>query len=191
MQFTHKISKRTKNLTIRVEPSGEIIVTTPKFIPKFIINNFVNSRKTWINTALAKIKFQKSQIADDEIMLFGKPAKKLDFKYANLDRFLKNTAEKYIIPRTHQLAGFMGLNFKKITLRQQKTRWGSCSSDKNLNFNWRLVHHPIEVIDYVIIHELAHLKHLDHSKNFWQFVNEFDPSFKRHRNYLKRRGMSY
>lgn len=106
-----------------------------------------------------------------------------------IDRFIKNTAEKYLIPRTHQLAETMGIKFKRISLRQQKSRWGSCSSEGNLNFNWRLVHYPTPVIDYVIIHELAHRREMNHSSAFWHIVKEYDPAFAQHRGWLKRNGL--
>lgn len=107
-----------------------------------------------------------------------------------IERFLKNTAELYIVPRTHQLAKTMKTSFGTITLRQQKSRWGSCSSQGNLNFNWRLIHAPTEVIDYVIIHELAHRHHMDHSHSFWALVANYDPEHAQHRGWLKRQGMS-
>lgn len=105
-----------------------------------------------------------------------------------LDRFLKQTAEKYIVPRTHQLADAMGISFGRITLRNQKTRWGSCSSQGNLNFNWRLVQYAPSVIDYVIIHELAHRREMNHSHRFWRIVREFDPAYEEHRRWLRRHG---
>lgn len=106
-----------------------------------------------------------------------------------LEGFLKSTAEKYIIPRTHHLGKFMKIEFGNITLRQQKSRWGSCSSTGNLNFNWRLVHAPSAVIDYVIIHELAHRKQMNHGAKFWEIVAKYDPEYLKHRGYLKRQGM--
>jgi predicted metal-dependent hydrolase len=107
-----------------------------------------------------------------------------------LERFLKNTAEKYIVPRTHQLAKYMKTSFGTLTLRQQSSRWGSCSSQGNLNFNWRLVHFPPEVIDYVIIHELAHRTHMNHSQRFWHLVAQFDPAYPQHKGWLKRYGLN-
>lgn len=107
-----------------------------------------------------------------------------------LDRFLKATAEKYIVPRTHQLAKIMDISFRNITLREQKSRWGSCSSQGNLNFNWRLVHYPPEIIDYVIIHELAHREEMNHSPAFWAIVRHYDPAYLQHRGWLKRNGLS-
>jgi predicted metal-dependent hydrolase len=108
----------------------------------------------------------------------------------NLNTFLKKTAEKYLLPRTRQLAKTMKLSYGAITIREQKTRWGSCSSQGNLNFNWRLVHYEPPIIDYVIIHELAHLVHMNHSAAFWNLVKEYDPEYLKHRGWLKRHGLS-
>ena len=116
--------------------------------------------------------------------------KKWDKKFATkLEFFLKNTASHYLIARTHKLADKMNTTFNNITLRKQKTRWGSCSSQKNLNFNWRLVHYLPNIIDYVIIHELAHLVHMNHSSNFWSLVSKYDPEYLNNRGFLKRCGM--
>lgn len=106
-----------------------------------------------------------------------------------INRFIKATAEKYIVPRTHQLAEIMQVTFGRITMREQKSRWGSCSSHGNLNFNWRLVHYPTAIIDYVIIHELAHRQEMNHSAAFWSIVRRYDPAFLQHRGWLKRHGL--
>jgi len=100
--------------------------------------------------------------------------------------FLKRTARSYLLPRVQQLAETMQTQPKQIRLKETKTRWGSCSSKGNLNFNWRLVHFPTKIIDYVVIHELAHLTHLDHSAAFWNLVGKFDPEYPKHRGWLKR-----
>lgn len=107
-----------------------------------------------------------------------------------LELFLKNTASHYIIARTHTIAKKMQVTFNKITLKKQKTRWGSCSSNKNLNFNWQLVHFETAIIDYVIVHELAHLVHMNHSKKFWELVQQYDPEYKKHVGWLKRNGLN-
>jgi len=107
-----------------------------------------------------------------------------------LEKFLKNTANHYIIARTHKIAEKMDLKFNKITLKKQKTRWGSCSSQRNLNFNWQLVHFETHIIDYVIIHELSHLVHMNHSRDFWKLVERYDPEYKKHVGWLKRNGLN-
>ena len=82
----------------------------------------------------------------------------------------------------------MGVRYGRIAIREQKTRWGSCSEKGNLNFNWRIVLAPPEVRDYVVIHELCHLSHLNHSKEFWVRVQEFCPEYKIYRRWLKENG---
>lgn len=78
----------------------------------------------------------------------------------------------------------MGLAYGKVSVRDQKTRWGSCSSKGNLNFNWRLVFAPGAVLDYVVVHELAHLRELNHSRRFWKLVERFSPDYREHRRWL-------
>lgn len=85
----------------------------------------------------------------------------------------------------------MGTDFGRITVREQKTRWGSCSSKGNLNFNWKLMMMPEPVIDYVVIHEIAHRKHMDHSRNFWKEVENILPDYKEKRDWLKINGRIY
>ncbi len=102
-----------------------------------------------------------------------------------LNQYLKKTARAYLEPRTQHLSHKLGVKYKRLFLREQKTRWGSCSGKNNLNFNWRLVHFEPAVIDYVIIHELAHLKHRNHSKKFWELVSQFSPEYQLHRRWLK------
>lgn len=192
--YTHKTHPRSKSIKIRVKPNGEVVVTTPRFTPKWSINAVVKKSDDWIQKQLLKIKQQKNfGETEDKVKIFGKAHRKkqLDIGTAkNIDRFLKSTAERYILPRTKQLANKMKIKFGRISIRQQKTRWGSCSSQGNLNFNWRLVHCPTTVIDYVIIHELAHRQHMNHSSAFWNLVREHDPEYLKNRGWLKRRGLT-
>ncbi len=95
-------------------------------------------------------------------------------------------------PLVSKLAGEMGKEIfpvNRIVVRNQKTRWGSCSSKGNLNFNWRLLMAPAKVLDYVVVHELCHLAYLDHSKQFWQMVAAVLPDCRERRNWLKTHGM--
>lgn len=82
----------------------------------------------------------------------------------------------------------MGVTFNRITIREQKTRWGSCSTRRNLNFNWRLLLAPEEILDYVVVHELAHLKQMNHSKDFYAVVRSVLPNYKNLQNWLKKNG---
>jgi predicted metal-dependent hydrolase len=107
-----------------------------------------------------------------------------------LKQWLRNVAKDYIPKRTEELAERHGFSYKKIFVRSQKTRWGSCSSAKNLNFNWRLILTPRNCCDYVILHELCHLKEMNHSNKFWSLVEGYMPSYKNAEIWLKEEGGS-
>ena len=96
--------------------------------------------------------------------------------------------------RFHQKTAFwaarMKVSYGRITIRDQKTRWGSCSSRGNLNFNWRLLLMPERVMDYVIVHELAHRREMNHSAAFWQIVETYLPDYRERRQWLKENGLS-
>ena len=101
------------------------------------------------------------------------------------DAWLKHLAKKYITARTRQFSIQVWFNVGKIIIRGQKTRWGSCSARRNLSFNYKLMKYREEVIDYVIIHEMCHLKEMNHSKNFWALVENLCPDFKSLKKELK------
>ncbi len=104
-----------------------------------------------------------------------------------LEDFAKKTIRTYIVNRVPQLHQQMNISVKigRIALKAQKSCWGSCSSQHNLNFNWHLIHYAPAVIDYVLIHELAHLIYLDHSAKFWALVAKHDGNYKLHRQQLR------
>lgn len=214
IEYTLKRHARARNLKISINPDGGVIVTCPRLTPKFVIDRFVRDHANWITTHQAKM--QKNRLAPtDQILLFGKA---LQVEVSNvlkgkvgvlieteklivtpisdtkdsitkaIQRFFKRTAQSHILERLEILAQQMNITFRQVAFKTQKTRWGSCSSQGNLNFNWRLIHAPREIIDYVIIHELAHRVHMDHSTAFWKLVEKFDPEYRIHRGWLKRQG---
>ncbi|GMT50055.1 MAG: hypothetical protein IEMM0008_1594 [bacterium] len=105
-----------------------------------------------------------------------------------LTNWYRNQAKEVIYERVMHYSRKMGVQFNRISIKSQKTRWGSCSSLKNLNFNWRLIMAPLEVLDYIIIHELAHLKELNHSPEFWKLVQSVCPDYRNHELWLNRHG---
>ncbi|MEO8581723.1 MAG: SprT family zinc-dependent metalloprotease [Patescibacteria group bacterium] len=219
IEYTHKVHSRSKSIKLSINKNGEVIVTSPRFIPQFVIRKFVNAQQDWISHQLSKLNTVKKNlgVAENEVLLFGKayaliikldPKKPIgitrdgdsliinpvsDTKVSiqkNLDRFLKNLGSSFILKQTETLAERMSTTYGHVSFKTQKTRWGSCSSKGNLNFNWRLVHAPPEVITYVIIHELAHRTHMDHSARFWKLVSQYDGEYLKHRGWLKRQGMA-
>ena len=102
-----------------------------------------------------------------------------------LEWWYRQQAERLIKQRADELCSQLGVSYGRVTIRGAKTRWGSCSQKGNLNFNWKLMMAPEPVIDYVIIHELAHLKEMNHSKNFWKLVAEHCPKWRNHKKWLK------
>jgi len=218
MSYQLQRQRKTLRVKIKIDQTGQVIVIAPQDCPIRFIETFVTEHQEWIETHVAKIEKQRSHLhlSDDDVLIFGKKyTKVIDFTNQkrvgvhisegklsinpvtnsetsikkSLTQFLKTTAEKYIVPRTQQLGLLMSTPYRSVTLREQKTRWGSCSSQGNLNFNWKLLHSPTQVIDYVIIHELAHRTHMNHSQKFWDLVAKFDPEYLKHRGWLKREGM--
>jgi len=208
---------KAKHIKIKITPQAEVIVVAPRDCPTFFIDRFVQQHQDWIEKTLKHVQENKPiKKETDEILLFGKTYKKVVGNRSeyplgvrvrentliitpvsenntsinkSLQQFLKSTAEKYITPRVHQLAKQMNISYANISFKNQKTRWGSCSSLGNLNFNWKLVHSPPAVIDYVLIHELAHRTEMNHSERFWVIVKKFDPEYTKHKGWLKRQGM--
>jgi hypothetical protein len=213
-EYTTRHNPRARRLILRLDKTGQPVVTVPRFMPNWFVKRFVAAHQAWITKAQRQLRQTQAEVInDDSLTLFGKQYRQVTkpttdasrvsikanqliiahhtgkTKQQILDQFLKNTATHYIGPRTHQLAKQMGVSFRKITLRAQATRWGSASSTGNLNFNWKLVHFTPKIIDSVIIHELAHLRHHNHSRDFWRFVEQFDPDYRLHRGWLKRQGI--
>lgn len=141
-------------------------------MPKFLIENFVNKHEKWIER---KMKVGWTQ---------GSPLQKSDTEILEL----KQKAKKYIPERVEYFAKKFDKKYNKIKITSAKTRWGSCTSQKNLNFSYRLIQADSKAIDYVIVHELAHLKYMNHSKQFWNHVEEMMSDYKQWDKWLKREG---
>jgi predicted metal-dependent hydrolase len=138
----------------------------------------LNILKRTNDIQVAEIKLEQNQlIVDLDPCFFKQPA-------VEVELWLKNQAAININQKTKDFSLKMGLFFNKITIRSQKSRWGSCSRNKNLSFNWRLIMTPEPILDYVVIHELSHLKEMNHSKKFWDIVSDYCPGWKECRKWL-------
>ena len=175
------IRSNRKTLTIQVKPDGSVIVRAPVRLAKYRIAKFVKDHETWIFAQQEKLeKYHENMhvITDEE----------------RQEGILQ--AKKIFPERTAYFAERMGVTYNRITIREQKTRWGSCSSAGNLNFNWKLVLRlnwklimaPPGILDYVVVHELCHLKEMNHSPRFWAVVEKELPDYRERREKLKKMG---
>ena len=182
------IRSARKTVAIQINQQGEVVVRAPRHCPKSYIDAFVAEKQTWIQRKLEEIRRQEAereQVRSREdgnaFLLPGTAAEEAVYRAQAADIFARKAA--YYATR-------MGVTFNRITIRDQKTRWGSCSSKGNLNFNWRLVLAHVPVLDYVVIHELAHRREMNHSSRFWDIVGEMMPDYQIHRRWLREHGGS-
>ena len=103
-------------------------------------------------------------------------------------RLYRDKAREIFEQKVSYYAQMMGVSYGRIAIRDQKTRWGSCSGEGNLNFNWRLIFAPAGVLDYVVVHELAHRKEMNHSPRFWRVVEDTMPEYRKYQKWLKENG---
>ncbi|MEF3691972.1 MAG: M48 family metallopeptidase [Candidatus Moraniibacteriota bacterium] len=160
-----------KEIGCEADSNVKILVTIPGRLSEKVAENFVRERQAWLLQKIDELK--KSRIYPREILTAKDYQKE------------KRKARKIIIERVNYLGRLYGFEFNKISIRSQRTRWGSCSQEGNLNFNYKLIYLPEKIIDYVIIHELCHLEEFNHSKRFWFLVSEIIPDYRNLRRELK------
>lgn len=176
-----------KSISMRFDKERVLQVRAPKFMLQSQIDNFLLQNNSWIDKNFQKIlENQKNK----QYYLFGKPLKHIH-EIQNLEKYYKQQAKLYIIPRCRELAEKHGFMYYGIRITSASTRWGSCSSKKTLNFSYRLIMSPIECIDYVVIHELCHLRQMNHSPRFWREVTRIMPDYKNYEKHLKSEGWKY
>jgi predicted metal-dependent hydrolase len=169
-QFSYRLIRADrKTISIRITPEGEILVRAPRFMPDADIRRFVASKGPWIEKHLSDQK-TVTPLTQEQI------------------RELARQALDIIPQRVAHFAPMLGVTYGRITIRNQRSRWGSCSAQGNLNFNCLLMLCPAEVVDYVVIHELCHRKHMDHSPAFWAEVGQICPEWRRYRDWLRDNG---
>ena len=209
------IKKTARRVSLRINSRGETVVTAPNHTPRSLADKLVAENQDWINRQKLRQQRLIPLITPTSIMIFGHSYQRATqvsaklpagyyvqnhtliynpvdsthparFQAEQLQRFLKSAAAEFIAEQTTKCAQLMQLHPKSIGLRQQTSRWGSCNTRGHLSFNWRLVHFAPAIIEYVIIHELAHLKHPNHSRQFWQTVAQYCPDYQTHRQTLKK-----
>lgn len=172
------IKSNRRSVGIIVKPGGEIVVRAPKGMPTPMILSFVHEKESWI----VKNYLKQSKLP-------SAPASEPKSPHTlALEKRYRDAAKEYIPKRVEYYHAFTGGQYTKISIRDQKTRWGSCSSNGTLSFSFRLMLAPPRVLDYVVVHELCHLTHMNHSKEFWNMVEIILPDYKEHRKWLKENG---
>lgn len=170
-------SARRKTLSLQVRADGQVLVRAPQYVSLKDIEAFVRKNTGWLDKHLEQVRKEKSR-ADSE----SRPLTMEEI------RDLADRAMKVVPGRVAHFAPLVGVKYGRITIRNQRTRWGSCSSKGNLNFNCLLMLAPAEVLDYVVVHELCHRKEMNHSARFWAEVERVISDYKVHEKWLKTEG---
>lgn len=176
VQYTLKVSNRAKRMRLAVYCDGDFVVTAPRHVSNSIVEKFIISRSGWI---LDKMNFFKSLEGSS---LFKDTKATFDLYKEQAQILAENRVEHY-----NKIYKF---KFNKITIKNQKTRWGSCSKKGNLNFNYKIALLPESLADYIVVHELCHLGEFNHSQKFWNLVAKVMPNYLEIRNDLKKQGLT-
>lgn len=217
MSFSYQViySKR-KTLGIFVERDKSIVIRVPEGTKQNTIDEIIDRKKEWIYDKIGhQQKYQHNQeskefVSGEYLMYLGEnyqlkvTPKKFegvifdnDFIISAINKakakdifkkWFKTSGSKIITDKVDYYAKHLGVNYKFIKLSEMKYRWGSCTVAGGLTFNWRIIKAPIFVIDYIVVHELTHLIHLNHSDDFWNTVAIQQPNFEKAKNWLKENG---
>lgn len=198
------------SISLQIDHEGKLIVKAPYLVPSFVVNQFVNTKSVWIEKQMKLVtryhRNKSDEIAvGDEYPFLGETYtlktgayKQIHLtKTLNIPTFLMFRAKKeltaWYITQAKTIisesvirnAKIMKTTFKDISYSDTTSKWGSCSHDNALQFNWRLVMAPLNVIEYVVIHELAHTKEKSHGAKFWNMVAQYKPAYKQYIKWLK------
>ncbi|MBC7364225.1 MAG: M48 family metallopeptidase [Candidatus Aminicenantes bacterium] len=211
------IRSRRKTVALEVNRQGELVVRAPWYLPDSEIQGVIRRHRNWIEKKLAEMKQKrhlmkpKSFVTGERFLYLGQefplilrpqPVPALTFTgqafilseaYQSrgqelFEKLYRKMARAYLSRRLEQLASQNGFKFKNFRLSSARTRWGSCSARGTISLTWRLVLAPPEIVDYVIMHELVHLKEKSHSRAFWGLLARYIPDYRIKRKWLKDNG---
>lgn len=207
--------KNVKHARIRVSENLSVRVLVPENFDSTDIQNLIKKKQIWIDKNLSKFKgkTEKIKLHDNQILLFGnkytyfyraefhnkvvvnQEHKTIQSKTNLLDKdeqlkWYKRYAKRHITKRLTEIAKEHKFKYNKVFIRDQRTKWGNCSTEKNLSFNWRLIKTPNFVIDYLIFHELVHTKTMNHTHKFWTELRSFLPEYQEAVKWLDKYGNS-
>lgn len=177
VEYTLKVSKRARRMRLAIYCDGNFVVTAPRNASENIIDEFIIRKSQWIINKLEYFKSISGQI-------ISRGTKK-DYMGQ------KDQSLALVQKRIEYFNQFYGFKYNKINIKNQKSRWGSCSRKGNLNFNYRIKMLPERLADYIVVHEICHLKEFNHSQNFWNLVAKIMPDYLSIRNELKKKWVRF
>jgi predicted metal-dependent hydrolase len=203
-------SDRARRVRVSVDAHGDVEVVLPRRSPERAAAAAIVELRPWIERRLADARAVRDAVAargaavpylGTELALRPEPGRTRvhrrgdvllvpgdDRAPAAIERWYRRTAHREIAPRLDAAVAALGARYEKLTIRNQRTRWGSCSTTGAMSFNWRLLLAPEAVLDYVVWHEACHLLVMDHSPDFWALVRHHCPGYENHRRWLRRHG---
>lgn len=170
-----KKHRASRNLKISISQDGKVRLTIPYYFPYYLGEKYLKEKKTWIIETLSKV----TENNQEKVIINEQQEKTLRIK-----------ARADILKLVNHYCLIYNLTYHKIFIKGQRSLWGSCSQKKNLNFNWRLMLAPERILHYVVVHEVCHLREMNHSKNFWQLVALTIPEYQECRRWLLKNGHS-
>lgn len=200
---------RAKRLSLRVSTlDGRVTLTVPKHVSTSEAAAFAEEKADWIARTLTRHVAPEPVVIGSVLTIdgtartivrgAGRSARLFEDRIEApegrtgpaVQALVKGLARDRLVTASEGFAARIGLSFNRITLRDTRSRWGSCTADKNLMFSWRLILAPSEVLQYVAAHEVAHLRHMDHSPAFWTLVEQLYPDFKSQKAWLRAHGVA-
>ncbi len=182
--YTLRLNPRSKSIRLAIHAGGEFTVTAPPRVTQKMIEHFIGLKADWILEKIAHFRKIENGAGDASghaplLPRKTKPQQRAEY-LALKDKALKIATEK-----VHHWNAFYNFKFNNISIKNQKTRWGSCSRNGNLNFNYKIALLPDKLADYLVVHEIAHLGQFNHSTKFWALVAQTIPDYKNIRKELK------
>jgi len=177
ISYQVRLSRRARRMRISVGCDSAVVVTLPWGFKQDLADRFVREKRQWILKSLDYFKRFEGKI----------------FIKSNRRDYLSRKQEALVLAQNKVLQWnkFYGFNYRRVNIKNQKTRWGSCSKKGNLNFNYKIVYLPEYLTDYLVVHELCHLKEFNHSRQFWDLVGRTTPDYKKLRRELRSFGNSW
>jgi hypothetical protein len=211
IEYTVRRSQRARRVRVAVDPERGVEVVLPQRAPQRAAAEAVRELRPWIERRLAEAEQARATVRaragtvpylGETLTLHPQPGRTRVHRRGSdlfvpaadphpaLERWYRRMAHREIAPRLDEAVAALGTGYTKLTIRNQRTRWGSCSSTGAMSFNWRLLLAPEDVLDYVVWHEACHLRVLDHSPRFWVLLAAHRPGYEQPRRWLRRHGQT-